>query len=75
MASLDHRIGALAIIPPLGLGPSFLAPAMAVVLACLLGVIMLDRISKGDVRKLVPVGFCLLSLMIVLWALALWNVL
>lgn len=75
MASPDHRLGALAIIPPLGLGPSFLPPALAVVLACLLGVVMLGRISKGDMRKLAPVGLCLLSLTIILWALALWNVL
>lgn len=36
---------------------------------------MLGRISKGDMRKLAPVGLCLLSLTIILWALALWNVL
>lgn len=75
MASPDHYLGALAIIPPLGLGPSFLAPALAVSLACLFGVLMLGIISRGNARRMAPVGLCLLSLTIILWALTIWNVL
>lgn len=75
MASPDHHLGALAIIPPLGLGADFLAPALAVSLACLFGVLMLGMISRGNLRRMVPVGICLLSLTVVLWALTLWNVL
>ena len=75
MASPDHHLGALAIIPPLGLGPSFLAPALAISLACLFGVLMLGIISRGNLRRMAPVGLCLLSLTIILWALVVWNVL
>lgn len=75
MASPDHHLATLAIIPPLGLGPSFLTPALAVSLACLFGLLMLGIISRGDRRKMVPIGFCLLSLTVILWALAIWNVL
>ena len=75
MASTDHHLVALAIIPPLGLGPSFLAPALAISLACLFGVLMLGAIRRGDARRMAPVGLCLLSLTVILWALTIWNVL
>jgi hypothetical protein len=75
MASPDHHLGALAIIPPMGLGTSFLTPALAVTLACLFGMLMLGIISRGNMRRMVPAGLCLLSLTVILWALALWNVL
>jgi hypothetical protein len=75
LASPYHNLGALAIVPPLGLGPSFLTPALAVSLACLFGVLILGVMSRGNMRKMVPVGFCLLVLTIILWALTLWNVL
>jgi hypothetical protein len=75
LASLDHHLGALAIVPPLGLGPSFIAPALAVSLACLFGVLMLGAISRGNVRRMAPAGLCLLSLTLILWTLAIWNVL
>lgn len=75
MASPHHNLGALAIVPPLGLATSFLTPALAVSLACLFGVLMLGVISRGDLRRVAPVGLCLLALTIILWSLALWNVL
>ncbi len=62
-------------VPPLGLGPSFLAPALAICLACLFGVLVLGVMSRGSLRKIAPVGLCLLALTTILWALELWNVL
>jgi hypothetical protein len=36
---------------------------------------MLGAISRGNVRRMAPAGLCLLSLTLILWTLAIWNVL
>jgi hypothetical protein len=38
-------------------------------------VLMLGIISRGNLRRMAPMGLCLLSLTIILWALVVWNVL
>lgn len=75
MAPPHHNLAAMAIVPPLGLGPSFMVPALAVCLACLFGLMALGMMSRGSLRNMAPAGFCLLALTVILWAMALWNVL
>ncbi|MDW5563180.1 MAG: hypothetical protein SA339_08130 [Methanomassiliicoccus sp.] len=75
MASLDYYLGSMAIIPPMGLGSSYIAPALVVSMACLFGLVVLGLMSQGNIRKMAPASLCLLSLIIILWGLMLWNVL
>jgi len=52
-----------------------MVPALAVCLACLFGLMALGMMSRGSLRNMAPAGFCLLALTVILWAMALWNVL
>ncbi|MBI0583545.1 MAG: hypothetical protein ISF22_04880 [Methanomassiliicoccus sp.] len=75
MAPADNNL-ALALVPPLAIGTSFLAPALAICLACLFGVMVLGAVSRRvNLRMLTPAAYCLLLLALVLGALVLWTAL
>lgn len=75
MDALDHHLGAAAIVPPLGLGMAFLIPSLAVCLVCLFGALVLGAVATGHRRRLmVPTTFSLLTLTLIIVALAVWSV-
>jgi hypothetical protein len=72
----DHHLGAAAIVPPLGFGLTFLLPSLVVCLVCLSGVLLLSAAARGRRRRLMaPAMYSLLSLAVILAALAVRSVL
>jgi hypothetical protein len=73
--AIDHNLSALVIVPPIGLGTSLLSQSLALCLACLVGMVVLDlgagrTAKRGAVRTAI---FCLLALTLVLAAVMFWN--